>query len=236
MNILCITAQRVKANDGTSGINAFIFETKESTLPSSAKDFSKITQNPGTLISEIIQISPGGNLVASYLDVICQDDLSTEALEAFDTNLASFRSMSEKPFFVQNGNLAVGFSFSGHVENPPDEYNSLVSVVKKIYIERPELIPVKPYKVIAKIMEFAGDKQYALELDAHSKKRVASNNPLPSIIVRQEVMEALKSTYGNAAIPELVAALTGIPQQKLASAGGFVIEMDRKIVFKWPLV
>ncbi len=233
MSIICITAQWVQASDGSNGRNSFIFKTKESNLPPDSKTFNEVAESPGTLISEIIQISPGGNLVASYLDVICQDDL---APETFNYNLDSFKSMSAMPFFVQNGSLAIGFSFSGRVEDPLEEYKSLASVVKKIYIERPALIPVKPYKVIANITEFAGDKQYALELDADSKKRVASNNPLPSIIVRQEVMEAFKSTYGNAAIPELVAALTGIPQQKLASAGGFVIEMDSKIVFKWPLV
>ncbi len=136
---------------------------------------------------------------------------------------------------MRNENLVASFSFSGHVESPLDEYNSLVLVVKKIYTEKPALIPAKPYKVIAKIMKFAGDKQYVLELDPESKKRVVSKNPLPSIIVRQEVMDAFASMHGNTAIHELVAALTGIPRQKLASVGGFVIEMDGKIVFKWPL-
>ena len=75
-----LTAQRVLAPDGKrQAINSFFYLHHCEWRPSQAASF-RPESNPGTLVDDAIELSPPGNRVRSYLDVVAPDGTSPAAL------------------------------------------------------------------------------------------------------------------------------------------------------------
>jgi hypothetical protein len=103
-----ITAHRVTNCDGTTGVNCFyhkhqtVIGVNESW---GGAEVSKITNHdPGVLFHQATELTPGGNFVLSYLDVICEDNTEPEdiksALENFKHTVAVGQLWYQKKIVV----------------------------------------------------------------------------------------------------------------------------------------
>ena len=80
-----ITAHRVTTGDGgITGINCFLHKHHCRLGVDASWDNSKtddtVYHRPGELIDQLADISPGGNRILSYLDVITEDSTPPEAI------------------------------------------------------------------------------------------------------------------------------------------------------------
>lgn len=82
---MLVTAQRVQSTrTRRTGINAFFFHhgADESALinwhPPDIEEV--VTNHPGELVAELIEVIPGGNSVDSFLDVLAPDGTSKEEI------------------------------------------------------------------------------------------------------------------------------------------------------------
>ena len=109
-----LTAQRVlKRNTGETGINAFSYLHDVKALPDldwENPDLDLVVNTcPGRLVENEYDLSPGGNEVLSYLDVISDDSTTPmeiqTALDAFQGTLPG----KNLPFVHGMGRIAVRF-------------------------------------------------------------------------------------------------------------------------------
>ncbi len=92
-----VTAQRVRSRSSREGINAFLslHQGQESPGIDWARPavMTVAEQYPGTLVDSELDLTPGGNAVRSFLDVVAADGTGLErlrtALEAFGRELES---------------------------------------------------------------------------------------------------------------------------------------------------
>ena len=232
MKMLYVTTQRVRATkEGEQGINTFIYETSSLSLPSSASVLIDLAEAPGKLISEQRMMRQGGNLVISYLDVVCRDDLPVTDLES---DLKAFSTMSSFPFFIQNGRVAIGYSHSGHVSDPVSEFSILAEKVTEIFRDRPPLPATPlPFKIIGKKRLIDGEQHLEFRLDEESGRRLKSSVQVPCLIVKEETVRSFQEQNGNFPI-EMAVMLTGIPQAQLHREGGFIVFDDKgKLIMRW---
>jgi hypothetical protein len=75
-------AHRVRAADGTEGINVFLHLHGEGFVwPETPWSLAQLAEHPGTLVWKRVQVPPGGNKVLSFLDVIAPDDTPESDVE-----------------------------------------------------------------------------------------------------------------------------------------------------------
>lgn len=74
-----LTAQRVRSTDGDVGINGFLY-TFDSADSANREFDDLVAHPPGTADVERIAVEPGGNYVASYVDVLVEDDVTSDSL------------------------------------------------------------------------------------------------------------------------------------------------------------
>lgn len=136
-----LTAQRVVSRDGRTGINVFFHLHKYSNPPKLINDSDVISvaeSNTGELVKERCNITPGGNRVKSYLDIVASDEIDEQELI---TALNSFRSdiVEEKmgPILRIIGKVGLRFNAEfGLYDTIVDEYKELKEKALSLFQQR----------------------------------------------------------------------------------------------------
>ena len=102
-----ITAHVVKRN-GEQGINTFLHHHGQNfPWPEDASVLPET--NPGEIISKKIQITPGGNRVSAYLDILAPDDATYENISNAVTALLDDLLERKNPTVFKYQNILIRF-------------------------------------------------------------------------------------------------------------------------------
>ena len=125
---MLLTAQRVVSPRGTQGVNVYQYLHGSHVWPHVPDEFLPDV-NPGELVNQWLEISPGSNRIVSFLDVVAPDDT---AISDIHQRLASLRHHIQAsgnrteaywdPYWVRFGSsVAAGFlqtelgALAGHI-------------------------------------------------------------------------------------------------------------------------
>jgi hypothetical protein len=121
------TAHRVvRASTGETGINAFL-HTHGEHFPWPQEAWRLPETNPGVQVRDNVELSPGGNRVRSYLDVLAPDNVSPDEIDVALTGLWLELVADEaaapaatgplpNPLVYQRGRVVLRFGVEGSLE------------------------------------------------------------------------------------------------------------------------
>ncbi len=128
-----LTAQKVRASTGPEGINAFLSMHREQPIPLRAleiPDIDHVTQFAGGyFVAEEVQLTPGGNAVTAYLDVVAPDEVKTEDLRVVIGEIEKRVGTVVTPVTVEGGGIAARFSAIIELENQHAEQRGLLQAL-----------------------------------------------------------------------------------------------------------
>lgn len=235
-----LTAHRVVSpTAGRAGINAFYYRHGDA----SAVDWGDpdpgfvAESEPGELVSDDIDVAPGGNLVRSYLDVVAHD---STPLEAVTQALDRFResALGSLPA-VLRGKVSIRFNAEAGLdpEARPAEFDDLRARVDRLLRLPPESTwrALEPLTIEMKVSR--DETSFQLAHSAVEKLRAVANPhwvPVP-LRVRDEVRGDLAFFQGDI-LRELVRALVpNVGEEALLRLGGVrVVDSEGGLITEWP--
>lgn len=209
-----VLAQRVLSPiDKNGGVNTFL-HMHESQTPPRWDDIDYIADLlPGRLISEHVEVRPGGNRVLSFLEAAGADttdgDSLTAALDACETQLA------ESPVStVHLGGVTVRFSLARsttYTRHVLQKEFQLLRAGLQALLSSPHSRSREPFTLT--VWQESDDKGFVLYFDAESQ------NLLQTAVATKVLMTRLSVSYDvQGAAPQLehlLAALLGAPPSQL---------------------
>lgn len=237
------TAQRVRAADGRVGVNTFVHEHGSQETPAVAwaePDIAVISREcPGHIVSETVEVAPGGNVVLSYLDVAAHDSVPVEEIRsALDRFTDSLADCSPLPSGKLLGRIAVEFSMIETVQGiRAEEYEALEGSLLETIRSRPvpAWLSEDPLTVLVRMDE----AELAFFLDGEGAARVRAKHLgrwSPSrVLVSHETKCEFKRMYGDM-VHHVVPLLTDLRLEEVAAMGGvrFEDERTREQLGEWP--
>ena len=235
-----VTAQRVRSSRGETGINSFLHSHEnEGEVVWDPPDLDFITNdNPGRLVAELVEVSPGNNSVLSYLDVAVEDSATssdlTTALGTFGNGLDPDRQPWRR---IVNG-FAIEFYIGvQNLDEAAAEFGCLKARVLQLVQTRPppRWLLETPLTVNVKIDEQAA----AYSLDDESGRRVQKRHQnswtSPRVAIEHETRQYFEKLWGDV-IEHIVPVLTGLDIEAVVDMGGvrFVDVRTGKELSKWP--
>lgn len=223
-----VTAQRVRSTDGEVGINGFLysFDADESTT----REFDELVADPpGTADVELVAVEPGGNYVASYLDVLVEDDVTRRSLRTvfddFATELPESMTLSKPERREQsreNDALRLRFNWSTRIPGmPTQEFDALAGRIFELLAQFEAPQPEPPDDPL----EIRAEKQpekLVLTLEPASAKRIrkvsGSDEITESITIDRDTLSAFEHLHGTF-LPHAVDLLLP-PQLDTVALGG----------------
>lgn len=237
-----LTAHRVvkPSENGRAGINTFYYRHgNEAPIDWTNPDPTLVAETyPGVLVSDDVEVAPGGNLVRSYLDVVVHDSapLATvvEALERFRAT-----ALGELPALLRG---EVGIRFNAETGLPPEarpaEFDDLCARVVRL-LQAPPATTWRVHEPLTIEMRRSREgTSFHLAPSAVDRLReVAGPGWIPPTIrVRDEVREDLAFFKGDI-LRELVRTLLpNVREEELLRLGGVrVIAPTGLLVAEWPV-
>jgi hypothetical protein len=235
------TAHRVwSRRSDRGGINAFLHrhDRPDDAVDWNAPDLLAVVteSSPGRLVSEVIEVVPGGNEVQSHLDVVAPDDTPPDAIRG-----ALLKAAQELPEgsqrHVKHGDVIVAFDCQIGLRGAERlEFDVLVAALERVVEEGP-----KPRAVGAPILIRVLVENDALvcRLDEAETARVEALLGHPherlSVSAAHDVMQDFERLYGDIG-PELAHVVTGLTLEQLFAAGGvrFVDALTSRVLRQWP--
>jgi hypothetical protein len=237
------TAQRVRAADGRVGINTFLHEhgsQETAALEWAEPDIAVISREcPGRIVSETVEVAPGGNVVLSYLDVAAHDSVPVEEIgSALDRFTHSLADCSPLPCGKLLGRVAVEFGMVQAVEGvQAEEYEALEGNLLETIRSRPvpAWLSEDPLTVLVRLDE-AG---FAFFLDGEGATRVRAKHlgrwgPC-RVLVNHETKCEFERIHRDM-VRHVVPLLTDLRLEEVAAMGGvrFKDELTREQIGEWP--
>lgn len=127
-----LTSQRVVSNDGRhAGINTFYHShsSQKQPLLSNITDIVSVAEiNTGRLVRSKCDVSPGGNRVRSYLDIVAADNINENSIKnALDSFRSEITHKQLPPIIEIINHIGIRFSAEfGLYEGIVNEYDQLV--------------------------------------------------------------------------------------------------------------
>jgi hypothetical protein len=103
-----LAAQRVRAPSGDEGINAFFYLHGRGWLGPPPPDVLP-EQDPGELVAKHLEVSPSGNRVRSYLDLVAPDETPSAQLVSLTRELLRTAELHPLPWGIVIGDCLVRF-------------------------------------------------------------------------------------------------------------------------------
>jgi hypothetical protein len=232
-----LTVQRVRSARGETGINGALYmhgATREHGLWH-PPDLPRITSdNLGEQVTARIDVTPGGNAVSSFLDVVGPDDTTQDelsrCLEQYRVELTSARQLTVY------GTVAIEFFATlGERDRLVQEFVELRDVALDLFTRRrpSPWLRQEPLTVLVT----ADDDRWAFALDQMSKARILDRfgaaTPVARVTVPITVADAFMSTYGPM-YPFAAEWVTSRSRQELLELGGVRFVNGDTIVWEWP--
>jgi hypothetical protein len=238
-----ITAHHVRTARGVVGINTFLHhhDADEVEGIGASIQFDKITQqNPGRLTAVRYEITPGGNTVLAYLDVICPDHTAPKAISAA---LGQARAALEGPARPLRrrlpGRIGIQFGATLGLDRIGErrEFDTLSERVHALLLT-PTPPPWEGQPPLIVEAETQG-RFITLRLSADSQRRVAHPQELPlpaaALSLAGASIDATESAHGEL-LRAILPTLVGLPLEELARLGGvrLVVTPEQRLVWEWP--
>lgn len=235
-----LTAHRVVSpTTGRTGINAFHYRHGE--VPEvdwTNPDPGVIPETePGNLISDDVEVAPGGNLVRSYLDVVAHD---STAIHAITQALDQFResALGSVPAVLRG---VVGIRFSAEAGLAPEalplEFDNLRDRVDRL-LRSPSPSTWRVLEPLTIEMKVSPDETwFQLAHSAEERLRtVASPDWVPAAIrVRKEVRHDLAFYQGDILRMLVRALIPKVREEEILRLGGVrVVDPTGSLVAEWP--
>ncbi len=230
-----LTVQRVFAPHRGTGINGALYRhgstrAQDEWNPPDLR--AVVSSNLGDQAVSRVDITPGGNAVQSFLDIVCPDDLEgreiREALKHFE------RDMTETRELKTYGSVAIEFCVSlGNVDLGA-EFVELSSAAMALFDQ--QMLGPAPLREPLSIVVEQGEKGFVFSLDAQSKFRLQEafgDIGVGRVVVPFNVANDFQGMYGSL-YPHAVEWVTSKPRSELLRLGGVRFLRDGQPIWEWP--
>jgi hypothetical protein len=237
-----ITAQRVKSRTDQIGINAFVHlhgEGDAAGIDWENIDISYISeQATGSLVSEHIKVTPGGNQVLSYLDVACPDDTPMEEMEQAVFYAKEALKTSIRPLARRFGQIVVRFGAIFGLEDAEGlEYDELARRLLELARQRTTPAWFGKPPLCINVTSSAERLTFRLaDEDARRARDVKDVSlPLGVVHIDYDTYEDFERLHGDFMM-HILPTVTGLSLEQLRALGGVsVVQAETgRILWEWP--
>jgi hypothetical protein len=219
-----VTAQFVRNARGQHGVNVFAFVHGKTPLPTTARGEPDVAQvaefEPGRCVDEHVELTPGGNVVEAYLDVVAPDRFSKARVhEAIDRLQEEIRH-PQGPWTVVDRRVGVRFYATPGSDQPQTVGDALARLRERALavIDRWESLeknPPGPFIIWLRVLPFG------LELSLPPATRARLPRALHRLGKCLLPFEALHAFPGGsrAAVIESSLAFLGLRGKQVREAG-----------------
>lgn len=234
-----LSAQRVRAPRGTTGINVALYLHSDTdldvdvwALPAGQLMELITSRHPGRLATSKVEVKPGGNSILAFIDVAAPDGTAAaevrSALQALRApSLADLRAT------VRVGNATASFSANLGLEDVSAAYDELARAALALYAN-----PAPPpwLALPALVIEVQNDDNgWLFRLDEHSATRVVEAGGQPARVrIRREVADDFRKLYGHL-YPHAAQWVTNLSGEALLALGGARFVHGDQAVAEWPV-
>lgn len=238
-----ITSHHVRTSRGVVGVNTFLHrhdaDEVEGLGPSI--NFDLITQQrPGRLSAVDFQVSPGGNAVLAYLDVICPDSTSVNDISSALGHARAALDVSQRPLrrrFSPKIGIQFGVNLGLDLVGERREYDTLSEHIHALLLAQtpPPWELQEPLIVEATT---SGDT-VTFRLSKESRNRVAHERPLPlpvaAVSATTDTIDAFEAQHGDL-VRAILPTVVGEPLESIARMGGVrvVSVPGNRVLWEWP--
>jgi hypothetical protein len=121
-----LTAHLVRSANGSEGINSFLHRHGENFVwPDDASTLPE--QNPGPIVASNISVSPGGNSVRAYLDVLGEDGLENAEIAQAIGMLRQDLAERRNPTVFRFGRITVRFGTEPGLSAMREQYLEMLN-------------------------------------------------------------------------------------------------------------
>ncbi|MCK6529563.1 hypothetical protein L6R50_19080 [Myxococcota bacterium] len=238
-----ITAHHVRSSRGIVGVNAFLHRHDADAVEGigASINYDLITQHkPGRLAATSFEVTPGGNSVLAYLDVICPDKTSIDHISSALGRARAALDVPVRPLrrrFAPKIGIQFAASMGLDVVGERREYDTLSERIHALLLaETPPPWELNDPLVVEAAEE--GDT-VTFRLSAKSRSRVAHTRPFPlpaaAISVSHDTIDAFEAYHGDL-LREILPTLVGMSLEDVARAGGVrvVATPGQRVLWEWP--
>ena len=238
-----ITSHHVRTSRGVVGVNTFLHlhETDEVDGIGASINFERITQQlPGRLAAVDFQVSPGGNPVLAYLDVICPDSTSVDDISSALGHARAALDVSQRPLrkrFQPKIGVQFGVNLGLDLVGERREYDTLSEHIHALLLSRTP----PPWELQEPLIVEAattGDT-VTFRLSKESRNRVAHERALPlpaaAVSTTTDTIEAFEAQHGDL-VRAILPTVLGEPLESIARMGGVrvVSVPGNRVLWEWP--
>lgn len=222
-----LTAHRVEARDGRTGINAFLYLHGEHELPASVWDSPDVVfiaeKAPGNPVRSVTDIPPGNNSVVSYLDIVARNGTSHDVLQSALLSIRSLLARDPSRSIWTGQPVGVRFSLNrGLVGGEDEEFSYLMNAALNVFGAGQDMV-LSSDAPLTMILTTEADKA-VFTFDQESTQRVVRQHERPytpptRLTIKHEDRLAFENIYGDL-IQYVVIGMTDLTPDKIAGLGG----------------
>jgi hypothetical protein len=239
-----LTSHRIRTDHEQEGINASLYvHNVVIEDPDAALD--GLETEPGVLKAAACVVPPGNIPVLAYLDIVADDSVRLQELEAVRLTAGEFlaKKPNEVPFRIKAGRVVVQFGCTiGRRRSRQHErdYAELWDRALFVFQTRP-LPPWMDGKPIAIEVWQEDDKRiYQPSVDSMARLRLRHGPRWKSKRLTIDIFDQLDfEHYHGDLSPEAVSTLTDLSLNELAAFGGVKVQVrgnPGQVLFEWPPV
>jgi hypothetical protein len=230
-----LTVQRVFAPHRGAGINGALYRHRSSRTqrewdPPDLR--AVVSSNLGDQVASRVDVTPGGNAVRSFLDIVCPDDVEgaeiREALRRFAGDITDTRELRTY------GPIAIEFCLALGNADRAVEFVQLSSAAMALFDEQ-RLHPAALGEPLLIVVE-QRDEGFVFSLEPQSKVRLHDmfgDIGLGRVVVPFAVANDFQRMYGSL-YPHVVEWVTSKPRSELLRFGGVRLLREGRPVWEWP--
>ncbi len=231
-----LSAQRVRSPRGESGVNVLLFRHGEAVpgailglpVPETLARVSQ--QQPGKLFASRLALTPGGNSVEAFLDLVAPDDAPIERLEAAIVALRS-RLDEERPQ-LRLDLVTAEFSMNRPGEDAHARFDELASAALELY--RAPASPAWEAAVPLSVRVEHDEEGWIFSVEAADHERLRAAGGAPTRVrMRFDVADDFRAMHGNL-YPHVAQWVTSLSAEQLLALGGARFFEGEQIVGEWP--
>jgi len=240
---MLVTAQRVQSTRSRKeGVNALLFHHgAESTarIDWDRPDVDEVVRrDPGEIIAESIEVAPGGNLVESFLDILCPDESPVaEILGACASAAAVGYAEKSAGDSFRSAKVSLRF-YPGRtpVPNRAAEFGALVEQIADL-LAHPVPAAWHQRKALV-VRETATENGWKFQLDEPSLMRVREllgSAWVPPVVATSSEFRSEFAALDGDLLPQVLPTLVGLsPERALAMGGVVVLDSKGSLLRAWP--
>lgn len=227
-----LTVQRVYAPHRGRGINGALHlhgvtRTDPSWSPPNLREI--VLHNLGRRVAARVDLSPGGNAVETFLDIVGPDDVTVEelrvALAEFLEGIGSNRESG------RHGVMAIEFSANIGMD-PVAAFEELSAAALGLF-QAPRTVQSPSPLVIQMFHDDAGWHYRLEQEDARRLVSAFSDAQVAQVNIPYDVADEFRQTFGELH-PHVAEWVTSKPRSALFSLGGVRIVEGGQTVWEWP--